>query len=161
MDDTSKKSQGYSPDESSVAGTSGAAGRMREKVSSTASDAMNAVTDFRRKAANKLEDSRQSAADALEGTASSLHSGADRASSTLHTSTEQIASKLHSQADRVSDLGHSTANRLSNAADYVRNAKLESMGDDLQSVIKKYPAQSCAVAAILGFLIARGLSSRD
>ena len=54
---------------------------MREKVSSTASDAMNAVTDFRRKAANKLEDSRQSAADTLEGTASSLHSGADRASS--------------------------------------------------------------------------------
>jgi len=135
--------------------------RMREKVSSTASEAMDAVTDFRRKAASKLEESRQSAADTLQGTASSLHSGTDRATSTLHSSTEQIASKLHSHADHVSELGHSAADSLSSAADYVRNAKLKSLGNDLQWVIKQYPAQSCVVAAILGFLVARGLGSRD
>jgi hypothetical protein len=35
------------------------------------------------------------------------------------------------------------------------------MADDLQDLVKRYPGQSLAAAAILGFLVARGLRSNE
>jgi hypothetical protein len=35
------------------------------------------------------------------------------------------------------------------------------MGEDIQELVKRYPAYSIAAAAILGFLIVRGMRSKD
>jgi ElaB/YqjD/DUF883 family membrane-anchored ribosome-binding protein len=116
-------------------GSSATAARMKRNVSEKASGAREAINEFGRKAAGSLEHSRESTAKALHKTATSLESG----------------------ADQFSDLGHLAAEKLHATADYVRETDLESIGQDLQGMIKRYPVQSLAAAAVLGFLIARGL----
>lgn len=109
---------------------------MKKTIADKAADAKETVNEFGRRAADKLEESRESTARALESTSTSLHSG----------------------ADQFSDMGHYAADRLQATADYVRENNLESIFEDLQNVVRRYPAQALAGAAILGFFVARGLS---
>jgi hypothetical protein len=92
-----------------------------------------------RKAVEQIDRSRQSAASALDQTASSLHSG----------------------GDKVSDAAHSAADSLQSSADYIRRTDLAGMGKDIQDLVTRYPGLSLAAAAVLGFLVARGLRSND
>ena len=96
-------------------------------------------TDFGREAAHKFDDSRESAAGALDQTASSLHSG----------------------GAKLSGAAHSAADTIQATADYVRRTDLKGMAQDVQDLVKRYPGQSLAAAAILGFLLARGLRGSD
>ncbi len=115
--------------------TAGAAARMKKTISDRAADAKEAVNDLSRKAADKWDNSRQSAADALERTAGTLHSS----------------------ADQVSDLGHTAAERVQTTAEYFRETDFQGIMEDFQDMVRRYPAQSIAAAAIAGFLLARGL----
>lgn len=94
------------------------------------------MNEFGRRAADKLDESREPTARALQNTSTSLHSG----------------------TDQFSDMGHYAADHLQATADYVRENDFESIFGDLQNVVRRYPAQALAGAAILGFLVARGLS---
>ncbi|HTC43186.1 MAG TPA: hypothetical protein VK703_16560 [Candidatus Acidoferrales bacterium] len=116
-------------------GSSAAAARMKQTIADKTSDAKEAIDELGRKAVGSLEQSRESTAKALHKTATSLESG----------------------ADQFSDFGHMAAEKLHATADYVRETDIQSIGQDLQGVIKRYPVQSLAAAAIFGFLIARGL----
>jgi ElaB/YqjD/DUF883 family membrane-anchored ribosome-binding protein len=120
-------------------GSTGTAARMKEQISETAADVKEKVADFGRQAADKIDDSRQSAAGALDKTATSLHSG----------------------GDKLSGVAHSAADKIQATADYVRRTDLRGMAADIQDVVKRYPGQSLAAAAILGFLVARGLRRSD
>jgi hypothetical protein len=147
MDDYNKQPDqpGYNQSE-----TPGMATAARMKLSDTAADVKEKVADIGRRAADSIDSSRQSAAGALDGTASSLHSSAD-----------QISGAAHTAADKLQATAHSTADKLQATADYVRQTDLKGMVDDLTGVVKRYPGQSLAAAAILGFLVARGLRSND
>ena len=122
-----------------TASSTGTAARMKKNVSDKAADAKEALNDLGRKAADKLEDSRQSTASALE----------------------RGASSLHSTSDQLSEFGHTAADRIQSTADYVRQTDLRGMAEDIQDVVKRYPGASLAVAAVLGFIIARSLRSSD
>ena len=139
MDDYNKQAGPSSYGESTGTGATGTAARMKEQISDKAADVKEKVSDFGRKAADKIDDSRASAAGALDKTASSLHSG----------------------SDQLSGAAHSAADKIQATADYVRRTDLKGMADDLQNIVKRYPGQSLAAAAILGFLVARGLRSSD
>jgi hypothetical protein len=128
----------------------GAAAAARMKLSETATDVKEKAADMGRRAADSIDNSRESAAGALDGTASSLHSSADSMSSAAHTA-----------ADKLQTAAHSTADKVQATADYVRNTDLKGMVDDLTGVVKRYPGQALAAAAVLGFLVARGLRSSD
>jgi ElaB/YqjD/DUF883 family membrane-anchored ribosome-binding protein len=108
-------------------------------ISDTLSSAKEKVNDMGRRSADKINESRESAAGALDRTASSLHSG----------------------ADSVAGMAHSTADSIQTAADYVRRTDVRGMMNDLGEVVKRYPGQALAAAAIVGFLVARGLGARD
>ena len=116
-------------------GSTAAAARMKRNIAEKASDAKEAIDEFGRKAADSLEHSRESTAKALHKTANSLETG----------------------ADQFSDFGHLAAEKLHATADYVRETDIESIGQDLQGMVKRYPVQSLVAAAVLGFLVARGL----
>jgi hypothetical protein len=122
----------------------------RRKLSDTSTDVKEKVTELGRRAADSIDSSRESAAGALDGTASSLHSSADQFSSAAHTA-----------ADKLQTAAHSTADKVQATADYVRNTDLKGMVDDLTGIVKRYPGQALAAAAVLGFLVARGLKSTD
>ena len=139
MDDYNKQAGQSSHGESTGTGGTGTAARMKEQISETAADVKEKVTEFGRKAADKIDDSRQSAAGALDKTATSLHSG----------------------SDKLSGVAHSAADKIQATADYVRQTDLKGMAEDVQDIVKRYPGQSLAAAAILGFLVARGLRRSD
>jgi ElaB/YqjD/DUF883 family membrane-anchored ribosome-binding protein len=136
MDDYNKQpgQPGYGQPESSGAGTAA-----RMKISEKAADLKEKVADFGRKTVDSIDNSRQSAAGALESTASTLHSS----------------------GDQLSDVAHSAANKIQATADYVRQTDLRGMAEDVTNIVKRYPGQSLAVAAVLGFLVARGFRSND
>jgi ElaB/YqjD/DUF883 family membrane-anchored ribosome-binding protein len=138
MDNYNKQAdQSYG--ESTGAGATGTAARMKEQISDKAAEVKEKVADFGRKTTDKIDESRESAAGALDKTATSLHSG----------------------GDQLSGVAHSVADKMQATADYVRRTDVRGMAEDVQDLVKRYPGQSLAAAAILGFLVARGLRSND
>jgi ElaB/YqjD/DUF883 family membrane-anchored ribosome-binding protein len=139
MDEFNKQPGQASYGESTGSGGTGTAARMKEQISDTAADVKEKVTEFGRKAADKIDGSRESAAGALDKTATSMHSG----------------------GDKLSGVAHSAADKLQATADYVRRTDLKGMVEDVQDIVKRYPGQALAAAAVLGFLVARGLRRSD
>jgi ElaB/YqjD/DUF883 family membrane-anchored ribosome-binding protein len=121
----------------SAAGT--AAAKLKEQISDKAADVRDRVADFGRKTADKIDSSREPAASALERTSSALHN----------------------KSDSVASAAHATADKLKATADYVREHNFGEMAEDVQELVKRYPGQSLAAAAILGFLVARVMRSGD
>ena len=117
----------------------GTAARLKEQISDKAADVKDRVTEFGRKTADKIDASREPAADTLNKTASAIHSN----------------------SDRVASAAHATADKLQATADYVRGHDLKDMANDIQGLVKRYPGQSLAAAAVLGFLLARVMRGSD
>jgi len=109
------------------------------KLADKAADIKDRVTDFGRKAVDKLDESRETAAGALDATASTLHS----------------------RGDQISGAAQSAANKIHATANYVRQTNLKGMVDDIEDVLKRYPAQTLAAAAVLGFLVGRAFRRYD
>jgi ElaB/YqjD/DUF883 family membrane-anchored ribosome-binding protein len=139
MEDYNKQPGQASSGESAGSAGTGTAARMKEQISETAADVTEKVTKFGHKAADRIDDSRESAAGALDKTATSMHSG----------------------GDKLSGVAHSAADKIQATADYVRRTDLKGMAEDVQGIVKRYPGQALAAAAILGFLVARGLRRSD
>jgi ElaB/YqjD/DUF883 family membrane-anchored ribosome-binding protein len=101
------------------------------------------LSEFGAAAADKVDQNRGTAAAGLAGAAESLHQKADQ---------------LHMGGDKVTDLAHTAADRLSATADYVRTNDLSAMMEDVHEIVKRNPGPALAVAAGLGFLVARAFS---
>jgi hypothetical protein len=123
----------------------GATTAARMKLSEKAAEVKEKVADFGRKTVDNIDESRKSTAGALDQTAAKLHSSGDHLSSAAHTA-----------ADQISGVAHSTADKLREAADYIRETDLKGMGEDIKDIVKRYPGPALAVAAVLGFIVARG-----
>jgi ElaB/YqjD/DUF883 family membrane-anchored ribosome-binding protein len=123
-----------------------AAAAVRMKLSEKAADVKEKVADLGRTTVGNIDESRKSTAGALDDAAARLHSGAD-----------QFPGIAQSAADQISGVAHKTADKLEAAADYIRGTDLKAMGEDLKHVVKRHPGPSLAVAAVLGFLVARSL----
>jgi hypothetical protein len=124
----------------------GAATAARKKLSETAADVKERVADFGRKTVGNIDESRKNTAGALDQAAAKLHSGG-----------EQLSGAAHTAADQISGVAHGTADKLQAAADYIREKNFKGIGEDLKDVVKRYPGPALAAAAVLGFLVARGL----
>jgi ElaB/YqjD/DUF883 family membrane-anchored ribosome-binding protein len=123
-----------------------AATAARMKLSEKAAEVKDKVADLGRTTVGNIDESRKTTAGALNEAAARLHSGADR-----------FPGIAHSAADQISGVAHKTADKLEVAADYVRETDLKAMGEDLKHVVKRHPGPALAVAAVLGFLVARSL----
>jgi ElaB/YqjD/DUF883 family membrane-anchored ribosome-binding protein len=143
MDEQYQQDAGQKFGDSSGTGTTGSAAgtaaRLKEQVSDKAAEVRDRMADFGRRTADKIDASREPAAASLNRT----------------------ASVLHTQSDRVASAAHATADKLQATADYVRDHDFKEMAGDVQELVKRYPGQSLAAAAILGFLLARVMRSSD
>lgn len=124
----------------------GTATAARMKLSEKAAEVKEKVADLGRKTVDNLEQSRHNAAGALNQTAAKLHS-----------SSEHLTAAAHSAAGQISGVAHKTADKLEAAADYIRATDLKAMGEDVKDIVKRHPGPALAVAAVLGFLVARSL----
>lgn len=112
-----------------------------------AAGSSGAVARMKRNIAERVGSAKSAAASGLERTASSLHSGAD-----------QTSNFGHSAVNQVSEVGHSAAHHIHATADYMRDAELEGIATEVRDLLRRYPAQLLFGAALLGFILGRGLS---
>jgi ElaB/YqjD/DUF883 family membrane-anchored ribosome-binding protein len=117
----------------------GTAARMKEEVTDKLATAKEKAGDFGRKAVDAIDAQLAPAASTLDKTASALH---------------QTGEKLGSAA-------HATGDKIQATADYLRQTDVKGMRSDVQGLVKRYPGQSLAVAAVVGFLFARLFRTRD
>ena len=124
--------------ESRTTGT-GTATKMKQEIEDTASQVKEKVMDFGRKATDTIDAQREPAAGALDRTASTLHEQGDRL------------------AKVTSSAAHVTADKLQATADYIREHDARAMMNDVERLMKRYPVQALAAAAVIGFLAGRVL----
>jgi hypothetical protein len=72
-------------------------------------------------------------------------------------STPQL--NLHTRGDQIP--AHSAANKIHATVNYVRQTNVKGMVDDSEDILKRYPAQTLAAAAFLGFLVGRAFCRYD
>jgi ElaB/YqjD/DUF883 family membrane-anchored ribosome-binding protein len=113
--------------------------KLQEQVGEAANQARDAVSDFGRKTVESIDAQRRPAAATLD----------------------QTASALHQQADKVAGVAHATADKLKATADYVRENDMKAMANDVQELVRRYPGPALAVAAAVGFLVARVARTHD
>ena len=116
---------------------------MTGQVTQRATQVKEKVADLGRKAGDKLDEQRVRAASTLDSTASAIHERGDRLAST------------------ASNAMHATAEKIQSASDYLREHDAQAIMDDFQRLVRRYPGQALAAAAVVGFLAGRALRSRD
>ncbi|MFY9531223.1 MAG: hypothetical protein WAR24_20130, partial [Candidatus Acidiferrales bacterium] len=109
------------------------------EVADKVATAQEKVGDFGRKAVDAIDAQRAPAASALDRTASALHQ----------------------TAEKVGSAAHATGDKIQATADYLRQTDVKGMMNDVQDLVKRYPGQSLAAAAVVGFLLARVLRRND
>jgi hypothetical protein len=124
----------------------GAATAARLKLSEKAAEVKEKVADFGRKTVDNIEESRKNTAGALHQAAAKLHTGG-----------EQLSGAAHTAAEQISGVAHDAADKLHAAADYIREKSFKGIGEDVKDIVKRYPGPALAAAAVLGFIVARGL----
>jgi ElaB/YqjD/DUF883 family membrane-anchored ribosome-binding protein len=116
---------------------------LKDEASEKLAQAKDKVSEMGRKAGDKLEDGRQKAAGAFASTASTLHEKGDR------------------MAAATSTAAHATADKIQVAADYLRDHNAQAMLEDVSGVVRRYPGQALAAAAVVGFMVGRILKGGD
>jgi ElaB/YqjD/DUF883 family membrane-anchored ribosome-binding protein len=61
----------------------------------------------------------------------------------------------------ASNAAHDTADKIHVAADYLREHDAHAMMEDVQGLVRRYPGQALAAAAVVGFLAGRALRNND
>ena len=135
-----KEGQGNQGVGSGVGNTgTGTAARMKEEVSEKVSAAKEKVAEFGRKAVDSIDAQRAPAANALD----------------------KSAAALSQTGDKVGNAVRATGDKLRASADYLRETDVQGMVSDVNELVKRYPGQSLAIAAVAGFLLARVMRSSD
>lgn len=112
---------------------------MKEQVTEKAAQLRESVSDLGQKAGDKIDEGRLRTAEKFDSTASALHERGDRFASS------------------ASNAAHATADKIQVAADYLRDHDVHAMAEDLGGLVKRYPGQALAAAAVVGFLAGRAL----
>lgn len=119
------------------------AGTIRDQAGRTAADVRDKVADLGRKAEEKIDQGRVRAADTVDSAAVKLRDRADQFAST------------------TSHAAHNVTDKLQSAADYIRDNDARAMMEDVADFMRRYPAQSLAAAAVVGFLAGRALRNAN
>ena len=117
--------------------------RGRNSATDAGTEVKDKVADLGRKAGEKLDQGRVRAADTVDSTAATLRDRADQLAST------------------TSNAVHNVTDKLQSAADYIRDNDARAMMEDVADFMRRYPVQSLAAAAVVGFLAGRALKNTD
>jgi ElaB/YqjD/DUF883 family membrane-anchored ribosome-binding protein len=113
-----------------------------EKLSSSAGQVKDKLSDLGRTAVDTIDENRSAAA-----------SGLDKAASALHDTAGSLPG-----GEKVSHMAHAAADRLSSTAGYVRAHDVNRMMADVETLVKNSPGPSLLVAAAIGFLVGRAFN---
>jgi hypothetical protein len=137
------------PAQSTEAGdsTGGARGQIRQVKDQVVDQAKSSLRDAKDRATSSLGESRRQAADQIGGIATAFHSASD------HLRNEQ--------QERIAGLADSIAGQVDQVANYLRDADLNRIARDVESLARRQPALVYGAAIALGIIGARFLKSSD
>jgi hypothetical protein len=113
-----------------------------ERLSGTAVQVKDTLSDFGRTAVSAIDGNRRAAAGGLDAAASALH---DKVSDLPG-------------GDAVSDIAYAAADQMHSAAGYVREHDVNRMLTDVETLVKNSPSVSLVVAAAFGYVVGRAFS---
>jgi ElaB/YqjD/DUF883 family membrane-anchored ribosome-binding protein len=116
-----------------------------DKLADATSQMKSKASELARAASDKIDENRDAAACGLKS-----------AASTLHEKAESLPG-----GEKVAKFTHTTADKLSAASDYIREHDVNSMMADVERLVKNNPGPALLGAAVIGFVVARTLSSSD
>lgn len=124
--------------------------------SDMASQAENLKDRAQEQASDVLEQAKNKGGELQENIQHAAGQGIDKAASAA----EGLAGTLREKADqlpgdRTTELAQQAAGGLERGAEYLRDADLNNVRGDVETMIRKYPVQSIAVGLAAGFLLAR------
>ena len=126
------------------------------KQSDMASQAENLKDRAQEQAADTLEQAKAKGGEIQGNVQHAAEQGIDKAA----TAAEGLAGTLREKADqlpgdRTTELAYQAAGGLERGAEYLRDADLNNVCGDVETMMRKYPVQSIAVGLAVGFLLAR------
>lgn len=127
--------------------TGGARGQIRQVKQQVVDQAKTTFRQARDQASSSLSDSRRQAADQVGGIANALHSAGQ------HLRGEQ--------QERIAGLADGFADQVDQVASYLREADLDRMARDVESLARRQPAIVFGAAFAIGLLGARFLKSSE
>jgi len=105
---------------------------------------------------NMADQAKQQGQQLVDSVGQTTEHGMDKAASAAEGLAGTLREKAQSlPGDKTTDLAYQAADSLERGASYVRDADMERMRGDFESMIRKYPVQSIAVGVAAGFLLAR------
>uniref|UniRef100_Q01ZF0 Late embryogenesis abundant protein n=1 Tax=Solibacter usitatus (strain Ellin6076) TaxID=234267 RepID=Q01ZF0_SOLUE len=119
--------------------------KVKSAVSDAAEKAQQKAGQAGRAVQDKIDENRGAAADKLQSVAATLQEKADSLPG----------------GEKVASLAHNAADKVEATAQYVREHDVQGMMADLETLVRRHPAQSLAAAAAVGFLLGRALRSDD
>jgi hypothetical protein len=113
-----------------------------ERLSDTAGQMKDTLSDLGRTAVGKMDENRAATA-----------SGLDKAAAALHDKAGDLPG-----GDTVSGLAHAAADQMHSTAGYVREHDVNRMVADVETLVKNSPGVALLAAAAFGFLVGRAFS---
>jgi ElaB/YqjD/DUF883 family membrane-anchored ribosome-binding protein len=110
-----------------------------DELKERAEDVGETLLQAAREATHRLDDKRETVADNLD----------------------DLSKRFNGGAAALGKVAGVTSKKLQTTADYIRENELSGMLEDVQGVVRRYPAQSIAVALIAGLLMGKVLSNRS
>jgi ElaB/YqjD/DUF883 family membrane-anchored ribosome-binding protein len=81
-------------------------------------------------------------------------------SETAADAREKLTNLGRDAAGQLSEVAQLATEKVKEAADYLRETELTAMAEDIKEIVRRYPGQSLAAAAVVGFLLAH-IGSRN
>jgi ElaB/YqjD/DUF883 family membrane-anchored ribosome-binding protein len=139
----------YRPGEAAPLADQGSA----QMGSATTGSPAEQAREYGQHALDEVKEKGGQAASAAEERA---NQGIDKAAEATQGLADTLRQKAGSlPGEKPTQLAHQAASGLERGADYLRQADVTEMRGDLEQLIRRYPAQSLAVGAVIGFLVAR------
>jgi ElaB/YqjD/DUF883 family membrane-anchored ribosome-binding protein len=95
------------------------------------------------------------------GMGSAASSAKEKVSDAANIAKEKMSDAAAGAKDQLAEVGRKATEKYNEAADYVRNIDFGTMTEDVQDLVRRYPVYSLAIAAGVGFLVARAMSRHD
>jgi ElaB/YqjD/DUF883 family membrane-anchored ribosome-binding protein len=83
-----------------------------------------------------------------------------QASETAADAKENLTNLGRDAAGQLSEVAQTATDKVKQAAEYLRHTELTAMAEDVKDIVRRYPGQSLAAAAVVGFLFAQ-MGSRN
>jgi ElaB/YqjD/DUF883 family membrane-anchored ribosome-binding protein len=84
----------------------------------------------------------------------------EQVSETAAAAKEKLTNLGRDAAGQLSEVAQTATEKVKEAADYLRETELTAMAEDVKEIVRRYPGQSLAAAAVVGFLLAH-IGSRN